>query len=332
MSVTIITLMTVIRDDITRDSDVRVSKFLKSSFTRWFFVAVSKATTLIDGICPPDVVSLEAVEHDIKYATTKLGLKIRPAEYLERVAKAQKWFTKALWSLDLSTQRFAKLDKLITHAQLRRLEDLYTGPNIGYQHNKNKLLALYEFIGMNTIHMSVPPIFPGAIELFGSPLNTAGSYCSPFMFEQAFFKSLGSFWDYSIPKETKVQTYVANPPFDEMLIEQMATRLIDMLKSAAPSSNISIYVTLPVWDSESQKKHGLRDFGMPFAGLTKLLKSGFCVGHKVLNDTDFKYYNYYSDSALAVSWTHFMLLQNSPSAPSKFEEKVDAWRNWSAVM
>jgi hypothetical protein len=332
MSVTIITLMTVIRDDITQDSNVRVSKFLKSSFTRWFFVAVSKATTLIDGVCPTDVVSLEAIEHDIGYAITKLGLKIRLADYLERVGKAQKWFTNALWSLDLSTQSFPKLDKLITHAQLRRLEDLYTGPNIGYQHNKNKLLALYEFIGMNTIHMSVPPIFPGAIELFGSPLNTAGSYCSPFVFEQTFFKSLGSFWDYQIPGGIKAQTYVANPPFDEMLIEQMADKLIYMLKSAAPSSSVCIYVTLPVWDSESQKKHGLRDFGMPFAGLTKLLKSGFCVGHEVLSDTEFQYYNYYSDRALPVSWTHFMLLQNSPGASNKFEEKVDAWRSWSAVM
>lgn len=314
-------------------------KFVASAFTRWFFVAVqtSAPQDLMDGICPRGVIDMSAVRQDLQYAQQKLHLTF-PSDYLAHLNSLRTWFDTQAAQLSLSSgaaYASLRLDSLVTKPQLHRLKSLYSGPKAGYVVQKNKLLQLYSFIGMNTIHMSVPPIFPnGTVELFGSPLNTRGPFCSPFPFEQTHFSSLGSFWTFNLATAPAPgNVFIANPPFDEHLIREMALRLLQQL-TAPEAPECVIYVTLPVWDTESQRQYGLKDFGMPFEGLDILLKSPLCKGHAVLDDKEYKYFNYFSGQALAVSWTHLLMLSNATTAASlakypDIAEITTRWSNWS---
>jgi hypothetical protein len=205
----------------------------------------------------------------------------------------------------------------VTDSQIDRLKSLYTGKQ--FEKDKDMLLTMYDFIGMNTIHLSVPPIFSG-IELFGSPLNTHNEYCSPFEIDKKF-GSLGSFWEFFPERDT---IYLCNPPFDEIIIRRMANRLIEFLSS---SIKLVIIVTIPVWDSKSQKQMKIKDYGLDFEGYTMMKASEYCKEADMLDRYKFPYYDYYQEKKIPASYTHLMILSN-------FEAKVlipnikEKWLRW----
>jgi hypothetical protein len=205
----------------------------------------------------------------------------------------------------------------VTNNQISRLKSLYVGKQ--FEKDKDMLLTMYDFIGMNTIHLSVPPIFSG-IELFGSPLNTHNEYCSPFEIDKKF-GSLGSFWEFFPERDT---VYLCNPPFDEIIIRRMASRLIEFLNS---NVKLVIIVTIPIWDSKSQKQMKIKDYGLDFEGYTMLKASEYCKETDMLDRYKFPYYDYYQEKKIPASYTHLMVLSN-------FEAKVlipnikEKWLRW----
>lgn len=192
------------------------------------------------------------------------------------------------------------------------------------------VIGIYKFIGMNNIHLGIPKIaddkignrFSEIIELFGSPLNTfSNHYCSLFEFEKPF-GSLGNFFEYKLEPN---RLYLCNPPFEEETMNQMADRLISQLDTGV---NCVLFITMPVWDSESQKKIGAKDYGMKFEAFEKLKSCKYLVKHKILN-RNYKYYNFYLDKHIPVCNSHVMMLSDSSDKSVIFDELIKNWEKLS---
>jgi hypothetical protein len=278
-------------------------KFIESSFTRWFLAAPLK-----NEIPTCDVVN----ENDLYYANKNMKTNFNVPSFIQ---KSKKLFASTFSSTKTSV--YVNIDNKITAAQLQNLKSSYVGEN--FECDKNKLLAMYDFIGMNSIHLSIPPLFNG-IELFGSPLNTHGSFCSPFDIDKKF-GSLGSFFEFVPEKET---IYLCNPPFDEIIIYRMALRLLEFLSG---KKRIIIIITLPIWDSESQRKLKIKDFGLDFKGYRELKNSKFCQETVMLDKEQYPYWDYYLERPIPASHTHLMVMSNFAS--DKLIGKIKSmWTKW----
>lgn len=87
------------------------------------------------------------------------------------------------------------------------------------------------------------------IELFGSGINRYfNKYCSLFYDIEYFFNSIGNFFNI-----TPISgLYMANPAYDEELMENMANKIVDTLKNT--KYPLGYLITIPVWNQETSKK------------------------------------------------------------------------------
>jgi hypothetical protein len=284
------------------------SKFIEDAFTRWYINSEKQ------DIFPKHNI---AVRKDLEYANQKKNMEFNIDKFMDADSKIHKSiFSKKMKGESISDYRS------ITPWQFGRLQKIYSGnPKLFYK-NINVIISLYEVIGMNSLHLSIPPVFKG-VELFGSPLNTVNKeYCSLLEAEKDF-GSLGSFWEYKFHKSG---LYLCNPPFDEDIIYDMANHLNKIISST--KCKVTIIITVPVWDSETQKLKGLTDYGLDFPGLSEIKKSKFLVDSDVLGKTEFKYWNYYSENYIPACWTHLLLLTNTtpeitiPEFKARWQEAV----------
>jgi hypothetical protein len=187
---------------------------------------------------------------------------------------------------------------------------------------------MYSCIGAlsTNILLSVPPPLIknfDLMELFASPINhTSKHYCSCFEIDKKL-NSYGSFFDYKFEKNGR---YLANPPFDETLMEKMSDRVIEQCKK----TNIDlIVITLPVWDSISQVSIGGVDSKTRFIAFEKLTNEAFpnyFVEKKILLKPKHKYYNYMSSKYTIATNTHLIVIS---SKGNKIEEIANYWLNLS---
>lgn len=207
----------------------------------------------------------------------------------------------------------------ITKSQRERTRKMYSGTN--YKKDLSTLLKLYAIVGNNNTQLSVPPIFEG-VELFGSPLNTHNKlYCSPFEIEKQF-GSLGSFFEFEpdIEHITSGKIMLCNPPFDEIVMENMANKLIKLAKKYP---QMGILITIPVWDPETQKKLNIKNYNKPFICLKKLIDSGLITQHETLDRFTYKYFDYYNNKFSPVCFTHLITMGQTPP----IEEFMQKWRD-----
>ncbi len=292
----IVALLTQYKNDIIAMGRTdKEKRFIEDSFTRWYFNSQPDHTFMPKA----DVVN----KSDLLFGNKQRGCHFQAATI--KAASKRKYDTLRRQVDGLKNNIYPNEDNLISEPQLQRLRNLYKGKSSDFEADKNKLLAIYKFIGMNSAHLSIPPIFSG-IELFGSPLNTHNPYCSPFEFEK-MFGSLGSFFNFSISK-SKETLYTCNPPFDEEIMLRMAEHLDSELCEAKIAK--TIIITIPVWDSASQRKLGIRDFRMDFAAFDLLMKSKYLQGHEILDRATFSYWDYYGQKLAPVSYTHLIILAN----------------------
>lgn len=281
------------------------NRFVLDNFTRWYINAKKRS----DGI---GLLHDPVVSEDIEFANRNHSANININEFM---AAASMVFSRYESYSKRTIDEYPKPDlSSISEFQLQHLKSVYLGEN--FDKDVSKLIELYKLMGMNNIHLSIPPIFRG-VELFGSPLNTHNpEYCSPFAFEKIFGSS-GSFWNY---KFTKSGLYLCNPPFDESLIEKMANRLIKVL--GVSRCKLTIFVTVPVWDSETQKELKIRDYGMDFRGYSIMKESAFMKENIVLDRYKYPYFDYYKadsgNNKTPASWTHALILANHDNAPKMF--------------
>jgi len=187
--------------------------------------------------------------------------------------------------------------------QLQRLQTIYTGSTIDM--DVNKLVSRYLYLGGLNNSLSTPPpvlSFYKSHELFGTPLNTCGAYCSPFQDEKEVFTSHGSFFAFTEYKDDIV--YFANPPFDDVFCTKMTDKLLRDLENQL----FSLIIIIPVWDTVQQRKHGLKDFGLPFQCYTRLVESRFFQSELFLEKNSYPFYNYFYDKYVTISNTHMINL------------------------
>ena len=134
-------------------------------------------------------------------------------------------------------------------------------------------------------------------ELFASAINSMfPHYCSLYPDIEKHFGSKGRFADYNITRGN----YVANPPFDEEVIKNMAIKLCyTLLNNTDP---ISVFITIPAWDVN-------QSYG-DYEGLTILKKSGLIKYMVKLHKSRAKFFNYYTNKFVHVCDIYFIIIQN----------------------
>lgn len=180
---------------------------------------------------------------------------------------------------------------ILSTLQLEILRKKYTGPVADYEKHRNFLTELYSFMGGTNNHMSVPPMLipDNCIELFGTPVNTKYKFCSPFAIEKEFFSSLGSFFDYEINSGL----YLANPPFDEEIMKNMAVRLNDQLNK---QTMVDIIIVIPKWND--------------MAAYNILSNSKYCIKDTIVSKNNAVFFNYYEKKFVPVVDCYCMHLTN----------------------
>lgn len=318
---------------INLNKNSKQKKILENSFTRWYFNCKKLYIYPVENI---------VIQYDLEYANMYKLAEFNIENFMKKSEKIFSLFQKKLssvldeqtnfynstfyssninsikqieqlYGLDQSSNfeqpyKLPRLYKNITAKQLTRLYDLYIHKESDYDQYfyqiTDNLIALYELIGINNIHLSIPPVFNG-IELFGSPLNTHNKeYCSPFEIEK-HYNSLGSFWDYKFHRNG---IYLCNPPFDEVFINKMADKLIDDISNT--EHKVLVIITIPLWDSISQNENDVKNFNLELKGLSTLLKSNYLKDHTILDKEKYPYWNYYTEKYIYASWTHLIILSN----------------------
>ena len=279
--------------------------FVEKSFSRWYMNASRDAHDIFP---LRDISDQDIVRTDIVFAKNQnihINIDVVKMKKIHRKhLNTYKKFAKKYFKLKQSSS----VNNITTPQQQRRLKKLYnhcSDQPQNYQFYRDTLLALYSFIGINNVHLSMPPIFKG-MELFGSPLNTHNrEYCSPLKIEKMFC-SRGSFFEYEFHRSG---LYLCNPPFDENIILRMAYRLNIMFSKTHYS--VTVVVTVPVWDSKTQRQIGARDYGLPFEGFEVMVHSRWFQSRDVLLKNEYPYYDYYTRRLIPASNTHLVVLSNT---------------------
>jgi hypothetical protein len=198
-----------------------------------------------------------------------------------------------------------------------------------------KLCGYYESLCGKSNHMAVPSsalrvLQPNLIEIFGSPFNTVGEYCSPLLLEKEFCKSLGSAFDV-LPNRVfqEGSTLHINPPFDVDMIDQICSDVDGALQR---SQNMEIYVILPCWDNELQDLTGLSNFGAPLKGYRMLQSSSFLVHTVLLDRISFPFYDHFSRKfAFAGHVVLSVLTNKSAECHAKVIQRIEKFLSiWSS--
>ena len=187
-------------------------------------------------------------------------------------------------------------------------------------------LRYIKFFFHNT-HLAIPPDildFMGCdVELFGHPGNTHSTtrYCSPFNDIDRYFGSLGSFFDYQIEPN---QVYFANPPFTEVLMDDMAKKII---KSCEEDENVTYFLSIPIWDNSTRRNMDLiEEFDMEYKSYNYLRQSKHFIGTKILTHEQSIFFCYEANKFRFPVSVYLILLSNNPKYNlGKLEEVYSEW-------
>ena len=239
----------------------------------------------------------------------------------------------------------------ISERQYARLRALHTGKAGQFERNVCDLVERYIFVGGLNSHLSMPPgLLPAdqTIELFGTPLNTCSTkgYCSPFAMEEALWGSRGSF--FARDQLTVPGLYTANPPYDEHLMLRMAESLTRQLqqfsdkaskvdatagtdaKSQPFAGDITVVLTLPIWDQKTQRELKLIDSGLDFPALDVLRASPFFrQGITALRD-QLPYLDYFTNTWIPVTNTHLVMLSTAAKPAVDLSDLKRRWMQTTA--
>ena len=287
----------------SRLKDIEVD--LHDLFCRWNFISLVKKQFSLETFLPQgDFIIMK----DLEYYLSRFGIKMAdsfvefPYAEFEQI-RNNPGVSSCPRQLGLSA------------TQLSRLESVYTG--LDFESDSKKLLARYQYLGGLNNSLSVPPrildLFPSH-ELFGTPLNTHTRFCSPFQ-DEAVFSSHNSFFDFNEYREDVV--YFANPPFDDAFCTLVADRLLEKLREKP----FQLIVIIPVWDSEEQRKHGLKDFGLPFDCYRRLVESEFFLEDLFLEKEKYPFFNYFSQKQVYISNVHLINLGHRVDT----QKLLEAW-------
>jgi hypothetical protein len=244
------------------------------------------------------------IKKDLEYQHEKKGFKVPIDSIIDKI-------NKEIGKLNENTKHVNNkysYKSIFSELQINLLKNKYTGLKEDFEKHRNFLSELYNFMGGTHNHLSIPPeIIPDdCVELFGTPVNTKNNYCSPFAIEKEFFNSKGSFFKYEI----KSGLHVANPPFDEAIMNKMADRLIEQMSK---SEKIDIIIVIPQWDDVAAYKN--------------MINSKYHIKHSIIRKGTGKFFNYYKQIYAPIVDCHCIHLSNYDTKYS-----LDKFiHNWSLV-
>lgn len=264
----------------------------KSAFIRW--VLNIKQTVVGKFIIPKkfkDFVPVTDIEYIKKNFNDTIILDQNIYETCLKTSDAS--FDKKSKLRQLAASRLRSLNSTISHA------------------NESLVIDMYDAIGAlnTTIFLSVPPKVIKKwefVELFGSPFNFVNEFHSPFESDK-LYGSKGNMFDVVLED----RRYVANPPFDETIINLLADKLVNDL-SHGVFSQFTVAITIPVWDNKTQRALGEKSYGADFPALDKMLKPipGFKTTHEVLVKSKYPYWSYSQNQYIYVSNSHLIVISN----------------------
>jgi hypothetical protein len=293
-----------VRQFQSKIKDIEVD--LYDLFCRWNFIALVKEEFDLQTFLPTkDFIIMK----DIDYYLSRFGISMS-GSFVEFPMEEFKKIRSSLGSL--SYPRPINLSA----TQLQRLQSVYIGSD--FARDSSRLLARYQYLGGLNNSLSVPPkildLFKSH-ELFGTPLNTHTSFCSPFD-DEKIFSSHGSFFRFEDFREDTI--YFANPPFDDAFCTLVADRLLQQL-AIRP---FKLVVIIPVWDTDEQKRHDLKDFGLPFDCYRRLVQSPYFLEDIFLEKDKYPFFNYFSQRNVYISNVHLINLGVAVDTKRMVEE----WR------
>jgi hypothetical protein len=306
----LLTYLTRYLNQYTGISYKDTSKILRKCFGRWYFEGIRNGK-IVDFMPKEDIVIEEDIQYIFKKSETpyvpykpfNFNFKLSPNRYKQRFSAY------SVKEEEFITYKYENYHYKISTIQYGRLRDLYEGPPGYLDEHITILLIKYGYIGSKNNHLSVPPalIDSDTIELFGSPLNTCSHrYCSALESDK-IFRSLGSFFDFEfVPGK-----YFANPPFVYGIMEKMVEKILSALDSI---QGITIYIVIPVWDSEI---YFARD---------KIKASKYLLDDRTLEQFDFPFYDYFQNSYIPVTDTYLSVLSNETNCKLNLNPKVEEWR------
>jgi 23S rRNA U2552 (ribose-2'-O)-methylase RlmE/FtsJ/SAM-dependent methyltransferase len=146
-------------------------------------------------------------------------------------------------------------------------------------------------------------------ELFASPMNcsiTTG-YHSAFPDTDKFFGSLGRFSDTNIISGLG---YSVNPPYTDIVLEAAMTKVVHWLNNVP---DVIFYITIPVWDSESQKELGF-DLGDKYGKYPAIdvvnSNPNYIKAKKIFHKDVFLYKDHNTNKYINASNTYIIILSN----------------------
>ncbi len=136
-------------------------------------------------------------------------------------------------------------------------------------------------------------------EMFGSAINTQyHQFGSLFYDIEKYFLSKGSF--YGI--ECKRGKYVANPPFVNEVIEEMALKMIRNLDDTKNKRPLSFFITIPGW--ESNEEYG------EYSGFEIMKKSKYFSYFKEIPKEESRFFDYNHNRIIYPCKIFFILFEN----------------------
>lgn len=286
-----------------------ITRHFSDLFVRWVYDANTQGC--LEGFLP--ITSL-VHEADLQYFCTKYDI-TGPVSYSRLEAVSLPKTIKSKYTIPA----YQEVDETVvlgslscTKTQYIRMRQLYQGPFKYFNWWVYVALRTYEVLDGSNNNLAIPPGVLDAlsgptelsvVELFGSPLNTSKSYCSPFEFERRRFRSLGSAFKLDFQPET---IYVANPPFDERLMERIALHLCEAVEKL--EGKVTFVVFLPIWDSVTQRQEGLPDRGRKFKALDLLCKSPYLHSRSLSRKNTHRFYDYGTERFLPIIGCHVLVL------------------------
>lgn len=156
-----------------------------------------------------------------------------------------------------------------------------------YNQQAAVLPELYQYLGDN---------YNVDCELFASAFNCFyNNYCSLYYDIELYCGSKGNFFNMDIIKGF----YVANPPFDNTIMKNMALQLVNSLKKS--NDELSVFITIPDWDKP--------EYG-GFECLDILKKSGYIQYIEKIHKNRVIFFDYYNNQHKNLVGVNFILIQN----------------------
>lgn len=320
-------------------------RVLETMFARFMFnlLAISE----IDPVIPDNVYTIEPLKEDLRVKLRKVSNISDIEQVINNILTEidfQTLFEQGLIKLE----KYVKDTKLVeVHITIENNDDSYT---LSYLEDKiiinkllyDKILLKYKITNkpyMNDVNILIwclikrymilqsfnqqLAVHPNILsklkkqnikfELFGSVFNTFNNkYCSMFYDIEKYFGSFGSFYKF-IPIKGY---YLMNPPFDELLIENAVSRVINFINQT--EHKLSIMIWIPVWDKlgiqyikQNCKKSFIsnHDYG-PYIGLTLLEESKLIKSKKIICMDKMQYFDYLKMKKTTAANTYNIIISN----------------------